>query len=73
MDIASTMKTVLKFSNGVNDALVVYAQNENLLITVVYRHPMIPGMAISRQTRSSKNLSQKSGQLYWLYHGEVLI
>ena len=38
-DLASTSEQLLKFSNGVVEALVIYSQKENLLIAVVYRQP----------------------------------
>ena len=38
-DIAATSEQLLKFSNGVCEALVTYSQKENLLIAVVYRQP----------------------------------
>ena len=38
-DIANTTEQVLKFSNGVVEALVLHSQRENLLIAIVYRQP----------------------------------
>ena len=38
-ELAATMKTMLKYSNGVNEALVVYSKKENVAIVVVYRQP----------------------------------
>ena len=38
-DLAATSEQLLKFSNGVVEALVTYSQKENLLLAVVYRQP----------------------------------
>ena len=38
-DIAATTDTILEYSNGVIEFLVVYSKQENLLITVLYRQP----------------------------------
>ena len=41
-DIANTTEQILKFSNGVVEALVLHSQRENLLIALVYRQPDDP-------------------------------
>ena len=38
-DISSTFKQILTFSNGVNEVLSVYSEQENMFITVIYRQP----------------------------------
>ena len=38
-DLAATSEQLLKFSNGVVEALVTYSQKENLLVGVLYRQP----------------------------------
>ena len=34
-----TMEILLQFSNGANEALIVYSKKENMLIVIVYRQP----------------------------------
>ena len=41
-DIANTTEQILKFSNGVVEALILHSQRENLLIALVYRQPDDP-------------------------------
>ena len=38
-DIASSFKTILQYSNGVNEILVTYSESEALLIVTIYRQP----------------------------------
>ena len=38
-DIASSMETLMKFSNGVIEILGLYSPVENLFISVIYRQP----------------------------------
>ena len=38
-DIAARMEIILKFSNGVNEAIVIYSEKENLIVVIVYRQP----------------------------------
>ena len=38
-DIASSFNVLLEFSNGVNEALMLYSENMNLIVCVLYRQP----------------------------------
>jgi len=60
-DLAATTEQILKFSNGVVEALVTYSQKENLLIAVIYRQPDNPsGNHRSRAQEFSEALTEIS-------------
>lgn len=42
-DLAATSEQLLKFSNGVVEALVIHSKKENLLLAVIYRQPNSAG------------------------------
>jgi len=63
-DIAATSEQILKFSNGVVEALATYSHKENLLVCVIYRQPDDPsGGHRSRASELNEALDQLTASI----------